>query len=309
LGAELLAAAEGGVVKVITELLSAGADVDYAAQRPGYPDTVIDTALSTAALFGNHEAMQALLAGGAAIDMHNGLALFTAAHMRDIPCVRALLAARASPNLVPFSSNKLTPLMAAMNRKPFVTTNTALDVDSMSLVRILCEGGADINFKNEEGLTPMAMTIFSGNFAGLRYLHECGAKLDFKLMVTMLNDVRQFSPDSTEMEDPEDWAEKHRFYFSPETCAGRLKIWEYLSEFFKEPWLVKKESWLVVHEQHPSSQWAMRRLCKGLGLGVPWLGFEHARVWGRGFEPPISLMIPDDVKLLMIDDCIEGDEL
>ena len=106
LGGELLEAIRAGDPEVVTELLSDGADVDYASTRGGM------TALSTAAGNRDSSIVDALISHGANVNIHRGQALQAAvigarfhtggrAAALDLTCVSALLKAKADANIVP----------------------------------------------------------------------------------------------------------------------------------------------------------------------------------------------------------------
>ena len=194
------------MAEVVTELLTDGADPNYAAMRGGA------TALATAAQHGNLEAMRALLDKGAAVDMYGGLALWSAAYTDNDECARALISAGASPDLIPYPGRQQphsgeTPLMSSR-----VTP---------SMVRILCEGGANVNFVSIHGHTPLSMAIALGNFEAFSSMHTLGAKSVGRSLTRELDYYDNRELDMWKKCDPEDAL----------LCAeGRSKIREYIQQ-------------------------------------------------------------------------------
>jgi len=180
LGEELLEAIRVGDPEVVTELLSDGADVDYASTRGG------TTALSTAARNRDISIVDALISHGANVNRYQGQALRAAvecashggsfhtggrAAALDLTCVSALLKAKADANIV--SRAKSHGWSSALH--------TACNDDTTAgAIPMLLAAGADIELRDEFGRTPLFQAAYYGSDRCFKLLHSHGANLGAK---------------------------------------------------------------------------------------------------------------------------------
>lgn len=132
------------------------------------------TPLGYAAHFGNHEAVQVLLAGGADVNAvsHSKLSFIpsnTALHAaiagaRKVEVIKLLLASKAQTDI--FDSNGHTALHTA-----------AFHDDNLEMIRLLIEHGADVNARIEGGETALSLALRQGNNNVAALLREQGALL------------------------------------------------------------------------------------------------------------------------------------
>ena len=150
---ELVSAAEIGNIKTLRRLLEAGISPE---SRKGQWN-----ALSRAVLFGQAEAVEALLVGGADINVHNraiGSPVYVAAAARRDALLARLLERGADPNLTPEWG--LTPLMVA-----------ALQ-GNLSAVSALLEHGADPARNNPAGLSAFDLARDAGHAEAARTIEK-----------------------------------------------------------------------------------------------------------------------------------------
>ena len=77
-----------------------------------------------------------------------------------------LLKAGADPNICGNDEIGITPLSVAASTKD----------DHLEVVRLLVEGGADVNAKDKKGMTPLDWATREGNEAVREFLLNHGAK-------------------------------------------------------------------------------------------------------------------------------------
>jgi ankyrin repeat protein len=129
------------------------------------------TAFTTAAVFGNNQAISQGIASG--IDI-NGIsdsgstALHKACWRGYTSIVEILLKAGADPNIAEDDSQKLTPLMQALALPPF----------KAEICQMLIKAGADINARNYENLTVLMMAVIDEDVEAVKLLIEAGVDIN-----------------------------------------------------------------------------------------------------------------------------------
>lgn len=116
------------------------------------------------------EMMQLLLTRGADPNVRGagvGTPLSLAVRQYSLAMVKLLLDHRADPNLT--DDIDATPLMRAVSRQN-------LGPDTVTIVRILVDAGADVNAHDPSGNTPSSIAASTGNTAMLPLLERLGAK-------------------------------------------------------------------------------------------------------------------------------------
>lgn len=183
-------AAENGSAAMIARLLAAGVD----ANATFLADS--ETALMLAARAGSADGVKLLLDAGANIEAKDSLrqttALSWAAENRH-PAVVALLLARgadtkaASLVVIPKGRNAaadgdeidLSPLPPNANAKGGVTAlMVATREGSLEIMKMLLDGGADINQQSGNGSTSLLIAVQNGNADTARLLLERGADVN-----------------------------------------------------------------------------------------------------------------------------------
>jgi ankyrin repeat protein len=162
----LMRAAEGGRASVVRALLKKGVDVNA---RDGHGRT----ALMLTAARGHLQVVKLLLAAGAdpnlrAVSFHAGdLTALTAAMEASpesrVEIIDALLAAGAQLN--PADAGR-TPLIRAVEKK------------DLSLMKLLLNRGADVNWKNRSGLTLLMAAVAEGSPDAVKFLIDAGADVN-----------------------------------------------------------------------------------------------------------------------------------
>lgn len=150
---DLVSAAELGNLKTLRRLLDAGISPE---SRKGQW-----SALSRAALFGQTEAVEALLDAGANINAHNpalGSAVYLAAAARHDALLSRLLKRGADPNLTPDWG--LTPLMVAAQQ------------GNLSAVSVLLEHGADPALRSPAGHSALDLARDAGHAESARAIEQ-----------------------------------------------------------------------------------------------------------------------------------------
>lgn len=188
----LIVAAKLGDPELVRLLLDLGADVNVATETGG-------TALMFAAIRGNLETVQALILHGAdvnAVAHFNWTALMVAAVKGHDVVVDVLLDNGADANVA--DTYGWTPLMRAAyeNRAGAVrvilrygrvklnardeTGSTALHhavaQGHVEIARLLLDSGADIDARNQEGVTPLELARLMEKKESVRFLESRGAK-------------------------------------------------------------------------------------------------------------------------------------
>ena len=155
----LVSAAEIGNMKTLRRLLRAGVSPEsYKGQW---------SALNRAVLFGQTEAVEALLDAGAGINAHNmgiGSAVYLATAGRRDALLSRLLERGADPNLTPEWG--LTPLMVAAQQ------------GNLPVVSVLLAHGADPKRTNRTGLSALDMARDAGHTEVARAIEESMAKAE-----------------------------------------------------------------------------------------------------------------------------------
>jgi ankyrin repeat protein len=162
----LMRASARGQIRTVRALLRKGADVNE-------HDASGRTALGLAAGAGRLEVVKALLAAGAdpnakAFSFHAGehSVLIAALHRgveNRVEIVDALLAAGAELNP---KDAQITPLMFAANEK------------DVGMAEALLSRGADVNWKNYQGLTPLMAAVLTGSPEMVQLLIAKGADVN-----------------------------------------------------------------------------------------------------------------------------------
>ena len=183
-------AAENGSAAMIARLLAAGVDPNATFLADN------ETALMLAARAGSVEGVKLLLDAGANIEAKDSLrettALSWAAENRH-PAVIALLLSRgadtkaASKVVIPKGRNAaadgdeidLSPLPANANAKGGLTAlMVATREGSLDIMKMLLDGGADINQQAGNGSTALLVAVQNGNAATAKLLLERGADVN-----------------------------------------------------------------------------------------------------------------------------------
>ncbi len=140
------------------------------ADRRPFPFVVIVTLLLIAGgvLFVSVQRLSAELAPGAGLSSLT--AIHDAAAAGDAAALRAELSAGADPDTPTGSTNRyldgLTPIMLA------------LEHDSLASVKVLIEGGADVNARSTVGQTPLILAAGWAGAESVQALVDAGARLD-----------------------------------------------------------------------------------------------------------------------------------
>ena len=155
-------AAVGGEIAIVNLLLQAGAEVNPRTAR---------SPLELAAGKGNLEVVHALIARGAEVNSSrsNQNALVAAADRGHLEIVKFLLANGADPNLTGYRSRR-TALLAAL-RPTASPRRPAHD----EILRALIQAGADVNWKDDSGNTPLSMAVDGRQVGAVRILLAAGA--------------------------------------------------------------------------------------------------------------------------------------
>ncbi len=159
----LMLASRKGNLEIVKLLVKAGADV-HAKDEYG------QTALTLSAGYGHKEVATFLIKSGADIKDDSAYkALQSAVFSKDTEYVKLLVDAGVNINIVPDDESS-TPLMWASGEGSFY------------IVKVLVEGGADVNLKNKYGYT--ALIVGSSSIEGIdenmdviRYLVKQGADI------------------------------------------------------------------------------------------------------------------------------------
>jgi len=170
-----------GNAAIVEALLKAGADAN-SSRGEG------ETALMTAARTGNADAVKALLAHGANVNAREQwrqeTALMWAATENHADVVQALIGAGADVNAksVVWDWPKLKlrsgDLGVALPGGGFSALMYAARQGSLESARLLVEGGADFNYKEPQGYTPLLVGILNGQYELAAMLVDKGAKTD-----------------------------------------------------------------------------------------------------------------------------------
>jgi ankyrin repeat protein len=139
--------------EVVQILVDAGSDMYHESARLGMP-------LPAAASFGQLKIIEILIAAGCDIDrqpqrestLGHGTALHTAVRARKIEAVRFLLEKHATVGVHAKFLDGVTPLHSA-------AVNDPEEPETIDIVRLLLDHGADINAKSDDGKTPLAMAM------------------------------------------------------------------------------------------------------------------------------------------------------
>jgi uncharacterized protein len=178
----LYLAAVAGNPDIMARLLKQGADVNGAILRHG------ETPLMFAARTGRPDAVKLLLEAGATVDtkdtMRQTTALMWAAEQGHAEVVKLLVAAGADVNAAStidgakrrrgvvykqgddFHTGGVTPLVLAARQ------------GNLDAVKVLADGGADLNKQSGDGSTAMLVAIQNGHYAVARYLVEKDADIN-----------------------------------------------------------------------------------------------------------------------------------
>jgi len=151
-------------------LLRAGGDVNGRSA-----DEV--TPLHAATRSGNLEAARLLIARGAdvdATDRHGSAPIHTAVAEQQIEALRLLLAAGADPDLALSRPRRLHPPSPA-GSTPLHMAVRAWSERQPMMRMLVEEGGADVDARDEAGLTPLHVAVMQDRLDGIRVLLELGA--------------------------------------------------------------------------------------------------------------------------------------
>jgi ankyrin repeat protein len=126
------------------------------------------TPLGLAVFFGNREAVEALLAGGAKVNLASRetmkvTPLHSAAAAKELEIARLLIASGADVN-------------ARQAEMGFTPLHEAAGNGNVEFVQLLIEKGADINVKTNDGKTPLDFAIERNQPAVADFLRKHGAK-------------------------------------------------------------------------------------------------------------------------------------
>jgi ankyrin repeat protein len=176
--AKFFAAAESGNVQEVDRLLAAGADVNAR-------DSQGETPLFYASFSGSKEVAELLLAHGADINApdREGLTPLHAAAYQGRREVVGLLI-RKGANVNARSKDGSTPLHKAMEwfagaRRGHQALTSPADIAAMmSVVKLLLDGGADLNAADASGVTPLILAVSSGQQALVELLLARGAAVN-----------------------------------------------------------------------------------------------------------------------------------
>ena len=125
-----------------------------------------DTALHLAVREKHNELAERLIALGAAVDIQNNsgqTALLLACANDTVRLAVQLLKSGAPPNVAGHLRMQQRTLLATHSRESSLTPlHVAASANHMELVRALCEFGADINFCDERGRSPLYVALLNG---------------------------------------------------------------------------------------------------------------------------------------------------
>ena len=104
--------------------------------------------------------------------------LMKAATTSDMALMKILLAAGADPNMT--TEDQTTAFMMAAGLNWHDISSVGADKDSLAMLRLLMDLGADVNAFNDEGLTALHGAAQRGSVPIVEFLLANGAKLDVK---------------------------------------------------------------------------------------------------------------------------------
>ena len=172
----------------ISEIISQNKSViNY--QEPKYGNTLIIMSIKNR----DYQSCQMLLAHGADPNIHDfttgSTALILAAGIEDYDgdntkFIKLLLSFNADPNLEetgersPDNSTRKNPLLVACS-------DVNQFVSPIEKVRVLVEAGANVNYKNEYGMSPLRASIIYDHLDVVLYLLKAGA--DFKSPISYVD--------------------------------------------------------------------------------------------------------------------------
>jgi ankyrin repeat protein len=104
--------------------------------------------------------------------------LMKAATTSDIALAKILLAAGADPNMT--TEDRTTAFMMAAGLNWHDISSLGAEKDSLAMLRLLMDLGADVNAFNDEGMTPVHGAAQRGSVPIVEFLLANGAKLEVK---------------------------------------------------------------------------------------------------------------------------------
>ena len=168
----LMYAAKQGDIARVTFLLKEGAN-------PNEEDRDLHSVLYWAAVGGNREVIRLLVERGAQLNYKNrwgNTALHYAASYGNVGAVRVLIEAGA--NVDEKNQDEKTPLMNTLEPSMVRVRTKPSEETKAEIIRILLNAHSDINMKNQQGSTALAMASSSGNVEAVTMLCDAGADVN-----------------------------------------------------------------------------------------------------------------------------------